>query len=355
MAPTPSLETNLNSPVGVEQSLPPAIVFTPGEPAGIGPDLALWLARQTLPCRLAVAADPELLADRARSLGTSIHLRDWKNEPHRPGSLQILETASLDAPVTPGILTTANARYVLNTLDCAVDGCVAGDFDALVTGPVHKGIINAAGIPFTGHTEYLAQRLRVSQAVMLLVAGNLRVALATTHVPLAEVSARLAALDLESVIRILATDVEHKFGIAEPRIAVCGVNPHAGEGGHLGCEESRIIAPVVARLRAQGYSVHGPVPADTAFTPTALRDTDVVLAMYHDQGLPVLKHQGFGRAVNVTLGLPIVRTSVDHGTALALAGTGAARPDSLRAALTLAVELGIASRPAVPSSTTSHP
>jgi len=349
MAPIPNSPTEPARSVSGVSSTPPAVVFTPGEPAGIGPDLAVWLAGQDLPLRLAVAADPVLLTSRARLLGTSIRLRDWRNDIHRPGSLQLLAVPALESPVTPGSPTTANARYVLGTLDRAVDACLEREFDALVTGPVHKGVINAAGVPFTGHTEYLAARLGVSQPVMLLVAGTLRVALATTHVPLAEVCTRLGELDLESVMRILATDLEAKFGIARPRIAVCGVNPHAGEGGHLGREETDIIAPVVARLSAQGYCVHGPVPADTAFTPTALRDTDVVLAMYHDQGLPVLKHQGFGHAVNVTLGLPILRTSVDHGTALTLAGTGAARPDSVQAALALAVDLAQAHRGALAS------
>ncbi len=335
MVPTPSSRTDAVAAAGAA----PAVVLTPGEPAGIGPDLAVWLAGQNLPWRVAVAADPDLLAARARLLGTSIRLRDWQNDTQRAGSLQVLPVPAMPAPVTPGSPVSANAQYVLETLDCAVDACLNERFDAMVTGPVHKGIINAAGIPFTGHTEYLAARLGVAQPVMLLVAGRLRVALATTHVPLAEVCARLADVDLESLVRTLATDLLRMFGIVKPRIAVCGVNPHAGEDGHLGREDIDIIAPVVARLRAQGYAVHGPVAADTAFTPEALRETDTVLAMYHDQGLPVLKHQGFGHAVNVTLGLPILRTSVDHGTALAIAGTGAARPDSLRAALALAVEV----------------
>ncbi len=303
--------------------------------------MAVWLARQALPCRLAVAADPALLAARAKALGVALELHEWRDAPHRPDALQVLPVPAPDAPVAAGRLEAANARYVLSTLDRAADGCLSEEFSALVTGPVHKGIINAAGIPFTGHTEYLAARSGATQPVMLLVADTLRVALATTHVPLCEVCTRLRHIDLCAIIRVLIADLKDKFAISTPRVAVCGVNPHAGDGGYLGTEEQRIIAPAVARLTAAGLAVRGPIPADTAFTPEALRDTDAVLAMYHDQGLPVLKHQGFGRAVNVTLGLPFLRTSVDHGTALDLAGSGAARPDSLDTALRLAIELAV--------------
>jgi len=246
---------------------------------------------------------------------------------------------------TPGRLDTANARYVLAVLDAALDGCATGRFDAIVTAPVHKGVINDAGVAFTGHTEYLAERTGAPQPVMMLVGGGLRVALATTHLPLARVSAALTAERLVSVLTILDADLRTKFGIAAPRILVCGLNPHAGEGGHLGREEIEVIEPVLRRLQAQGLHLTGPVPADTAFLPERLTGQDAVLAMYHDQGLPVLKRAAFGHGVNVTLGLPVVRTSVDHGTALDLAGTGRADAGSLQAATRLAFELCASRRP----------
>lgn len=317
----------------------PAVVLTPGEPAGIGPDLVVALSQTPLPCRLAVAADPGLIASRAQDLNVRVRFIGWHNQPHQPGLLQILEVPSLAAPVHAGVLEPANAQYVLSTLDRAVDCCLAGMFDALVTGPIHKGAINDAGISFSGHTEYLAHRTCAPTPVMLLVADDLRVALATTHMPMADVSRHLQPERLEQLIRVLVADLAAKFGIAEPRISVCGLNPHAGEGGHLGREEIDVIAPVIARLRREGMQLRGPVPADTAFTPPQLKRTDVVLAMYHDQGLPVLKHYGFGRGVNCTLGLPIIRTSVDHGTALQLAGTGNADCGSLLAAVRLAIKL----------------
>jgi len=316
----------------------PAIVLTPGEPAGIGPDLALQIAGAALPCALAVVADPQLLTARARLLGLDVRLRDWDGAGHVPGELAVCPVA-LARPADPGRADPANARYVLATLDRAVRGCLSGEFAALVTGPVHKGVINDAGIPFTGHTEYLAQRSGAPRPVMLLAARDMRVALVTTHLPLAEVSRHVTPQSLSEVIRVLHRDLREKFGIARPRILVCGLNPHAGEGGHLGREEIEVIIPTLEALRREGLDLIGPMPADTAFTARHWKDADAVLAMYHDQGLPVLKHYGFGEAVNVTLGLPFVRTSVDHGTAFDLAGTGRADPGSLRAALRMAIEL----------------
>jgi 4-hydroxythreonine-4-phosphate dehydrogenase len=302
---------------------PPIIAVTTGEPAGIGPELCAGLLQHDWACRLVLVGDRGLLERRAaRALPDA-------------GVLHV----PLAAPSAPGRLDPANAAYVLALLDAAVDGCMAGRFDAIVTAPVHKGVINDAGVPFTGHTEYLAERTAAPLPVMMLVGGGLRVALATTHLPLAAVSAAITARRLEDVLRILDHDLRVKFGLAGPAILVCGLNPHAGEGGHLGREEIEVIEPVLDRLRAAGLRLTGPVPADTAFLPERLAGHDAVLAMFHDQGLPVLKHASFGHAVNVTLGLPIVRTSVDHGTALELAGTGRADPGSLHAAVRLAVEL----------------
>jgi 4-hydroxythreonine-4-phosphate dehydrogenase len=251
----------------------------------------------------------------------------------------------LAVPSRPGRLDPANARYVLALLDAALDGCVDGRFAAMVTAPVHKGVINDAGVPFSGHTEYLAERTATPLPVMMLVGGGLRVALATTHLPLAAVSAAITAARLEAVLTVLDADLRAKFAIPAPRILVCGLNPHAGEGGHLGREELDVIEPTLRRLGQRGLQLTGPVPADTAFLPERLAGHDAVLAMYHDQGLPVLKRAAFGHGVNVTLGLPVVRTSVDHGTALDLAGTGRADPGSLRAAIDLAIELSAARRP----------
>jgi 4-hydroxythreonine-4-phosphate dehydrogenase len=319
----------------------PRIVLTPGEPAGIGPDLCVALSGRDFPAQLVAVADPDLLANRASRLGRPLTLIPFdEHEPpflHRPGSLHIYPVA-LRRPCRPGRLEPANAPYVLDTLRIACDGCLSGRFDALVTGPVHKGVINDAGLPFTGHTEFLAERC-AAEPVMMLAAPGLRVALATTHLPLNEVAAHITRHSLERVIRILHRDLRRRFGLAAPRILVCGLNPHAGEGGHLGGEEQDVIAPLLRDLRAEGMRLAGPVPADSAFLPSQLEKTDAVLAMYHDQGLPVLKHVGFGRAINITLGLPIIRTSVDHGTALGLAGSGAADPGSLLAAITAAVDL----------------
>jgi 4-hydroxythreonine-4-phosphate dehydrogenase len=305
-------------------SATPTIAVTTGEPAGVGPELAAaLLANDWQGARVVLVGDRALLEQRGG----------------RPIPAPNLLHVPLAAPSHPGRLDTANARYVLDLLDAAVEGCIAGRFDAMVTAPVHKGIINDAGMPFTGHTEYLADRTGARLPVMMLVGGGLRMALATTHLPLSAVSAAITAERLAAVLTILDTDLQVRFGIAAPRILVCGLNPHAGEGGHLGREELDVIEPTLLRLRAAGLQLTGPVPADTAFLPERLAGHDAVLAMYHDQGLPVLKRAAFGAGVNVTLGLPIVRTSVDHGTALDLAGTGRADPGSLVAAARLAVEL----------------
>jgi len=306
----------------------PSIAVTSGEPAGIGPELCAALLADPVEARLTIIGDRGLLE---RAAG-------------RPLPAERILHVPLLKPSAPGRLDPQNARYVLALLDAGIDGCLKGRFDALVTAPVHKGVINDAGIPFTGHTEYLAKRCGAALPVMMLVGGGLRVALATTHLPLAQVSVALTADRLEQVIRVLDADLRAKFALAAPRILVCGLNPHAGEGGHLGREEIEVITPVLEWLRMEGVGLTGPVPADTAFLPERLAGHDAVLAMYHDQGLPVLKHASFGHAVNVTLGLPIVRTSVDHGTALDLAGTGRADAGSLRAALGLATGLSFARR-----------
>jgi 4-hydroxythreonine-4-phosphate dehydrogenase len=316
----------------------PTLVFTPGEPAGIGPDLAVGLARRALPARLAVIADPEVLRQRAEQLGQTLIIDSWQGQIHAPGRLAVIPIHCVQ-PVRPGQLNPANARYVLRTLERAVDGCLAGEFDALVTGPVQKSVINDAGIPFTGHTEFLAARSNAALPVMMLAARDLRVALVTTHLPLSEVSGQITRQRLEQVVRVLHGDLRDKFGLPQPRIVVLGLNPHAGEGGHLGREEIDVISPVLEKLRGEGMNLVGPVPADTAFTGEQIARSDAFLAMYHDQGLPVLKHYGFGEAVNVTLGLPFIRTSVDHGTALDRAGRGDVDAGSLQAAIDMAVEM----------------
>ena len=323
------------------QHHPARLALTPGEPAGIGPDLCVRLAQTGHASELVVVADPELLQQSATTLGLPLTLIEHEPNtapaPQRAGTLHI-HPVPLVAPVRPGRLDTANAGYVIETLRIGCDGCLSGAFDALVTGPVHKGIINDAGVPFTGHTEFLAERCG-ADPVMMLVAPGLRVALATTHIPLTRVSQAITTEGLSRTLRTLDQDLRSRFGIPRPRILVCGLNPHAGEGGHLGREEIEVIAPSLAALRQEGLCLTGPVPADTAFVPNHLAEADAVLAMYHDQGLPVLKHLGFGRAVNVTLGLPILRTSVDHGTALDLAGTGRADLGSLIAAIACAEEM----------------
>jgi 4-hydroxythreonine-4-phosphate dehydrogenase len=325
----------------------PRVALTSGEPAGIGPEICLALAREPLPCELVCLGDRALLEERSRALGLAVTLADWradaKRSAHVPGTLTVLHLP-LAVPSTPGKGDPANAAYVLSLIDRAVEGTLAGQFDALVTAPVHKGIINEAGIAFTGHTEYLAERTGGARAVMLLVAGELRVALATTHLPLRAVSEAISVESLCEIIAILARELEQGFGVREPRIAVCGLNPHAGESGHLGDEELRVIAPSIERMRAAGVHLSGPLPADTVFVPQILGGFDAVLAMYHDQGLPVVKHSGFEQAVNVTLGLPLVRTSPDHGTAFDLAGSGRADHGSLLAAVQLAGRLAAARR-----------
>ena len=318
----------------------PRIALTSGEPAGIGPDVCLAIAARQLDCDLVCLGDRDMLAERARALGIKLELRPYDRASHRhvPGTLTV-EHHRLRAPACAGRLDARNSPWVLELLARACDGALAGEFAAIVTAPVHKGIINDAGIPFTGHTEFLADRTRAPRPVMMLATASLRVALATTHLPLARVSAAITGELLCEVLEIVDRDLARWWGIERPRIAVCGLNPHAGESGHLGDEEIRVIAPAVARMRERGLRVAGPLPADTAFVPRVLADFDVVLAMYHDQGLPVIKHAGFENAVNVTLGLPILRTSVDHGTALDLAGTGLADAGSLVAAIDLAVQL----------------
>ena len=317
--------------------------LTPGEPAGIGPDLCLLLAQQAQPAPLVAIASRELLAERAKQLGLNIELltvgpQQWPNSPAAAGSLYVWDTP-LATPAVPGKLTPANAAYVLQTLTRAGQGCLDGTFAGMITAPVHKGVINEAGIAFSGHTEFLAELTHTQQVVMMLATHGLRVALVTTHLPLKDVAAAITAERLERVTRILHADLQGKFGIAQPRILVCGLNPHAGEGGHLGREEIEIIEPTLERLRNTGMNLIGPLPADTLFTPKYLEQADAVLAMYHDQGLPVLKFKGFGAALNVTLGLPIIRTSVDHGTALDLAGTGKVDIGSLQVALETAYQM----------------
>lgn len=324
--------------------MPPLrFALTPGEPAGIGPDLCLLLSREAQPHPLIAIASRQLLEQRARTLGVDINLIEVTAErlpaaPAAAGSLYVWDTP-LGAEATAGKLDTANAAYVLQTLTRAGQGCLDGLFDGMITAPVHKGVINDAGIAFSGHTEFLADLTRTQQVVMMLATRGLRVALVTTHLPLKDVAAAITTERLERVTRILHADLVDKFGLSQPRILVCGLNPHAGEGGHLGREEIEVIEPCLQRLRAEGMNLVGPLPADTLFTPKHLEHCDAVLAMYHDQGLPVLKYKGFGAAVNVTLGLPIIRTSVDHGTALDLAGTGRIDGGSLQVALETAYQM----------------
>ena len=316
------------------------IALTPGEPAGIGPDLCLLLAQQAHTVELVTICDPELLQQRATQLNLPFRFRLFDStqaaQPSAAGELCILPV-KMRAPVQCGVLDPRNARYVLDTLDAAIDGCQSRQFDALVTGPLHKGNINDAGIPFSGHTEYLAAATRTEDVVMLLATDNLRVALVTTHLPLSQVSSCITPDRLQRVIHVLHTDLQSRFGIDRPRIKVCGLNPHAGEGGHLGREEIEVIIPTLQGLRKEGIDLLGPLPADTVFNKESIKDCDAILAMYHDQGLPVLKHSSFGQAVNITLGLPIIRTSVDHGTALELAGTGHVDTGSLQMAITSAI------------------
>jgi len=312
----------------------PTIAVTAGEPAGIGPEICGALAKAVLPARIVVIADRALLRER-----TGVALPDFAGGCTATEAGVSVLHVPLAAPAVAGKLNVANSAYVLRTLGIASDGCTDRLFDAMVTAPVHKGIINDAGIAFTGHTEFLAERTQAPHVVMMLVGGGLRVALATTHVALKDVASHITRTGLAQSLRVLHHDLLHHFGITEPRIAVAGLNPHAGESGHLGREEIDVIAPVIAELCAAGMHLSDPLPADTLFNPQRLKNYDAVLAMYHDQGLPVLKYASFGAGVNVTLGLPIIRTSVDHGTALDIAGRGTADAGSLIEAVKLAIEL----------------
>ncbi len=318
------------------------VVITPGEPAGIGPDLVVQLAQRSWPVELVICADASVLEARAKLLNLPLTLLPYQAEntplPQQAGTLTLLPVP-LRTPVVPGQLSTENGHYVVETLARACDGCLSGEFAALITGPVHKGVINDAGVAFTGHTEFFEERSHSEKVVMMLATEELRVALATTHLPIKAVSEAITPDLLRDVIAILHHDLRTKFGIADPHVLVCGLNPHAGEGGHMGTEEIDTIIPVLDEMRAQGMNLSGPLPADTLFQPKYLDHADAVLAMYHDQGLPVLKYQGFGRGVNITLGLPFIRTSVDHGTALDLAGQGKADVGSFITALNLAIKM----------------
>ena len=321
----------------------PRLAITSGEPAGIGPDLCVQLSQHDIDAQLVVFADPHLIEQRANKLNISLDIKilnsiDRHCDKQRAGILYVFPV-ELARPVQIGKLNPANVNYVLNMLDQATHACLDGYYQGLVTGPLHKGVINDAGVKFSGHTEYLAELTKAPLPVMMLQTKGLRVALVTTHLPLRDVADAITQQSLTSVIEILHRDLSNKFGITHPEIYVCGLNPHAGEGGHLGNEELTIIEPVLERMRKQGMVLHGPLSADTIFSPKNLQKADAFLAMYHDQGLPVLKYKGFGEAVNITLGLPIIRTSVDHGTALALAGTGKSDQSSFLLAINSAMEL----------------
>ncbi len=333
---------NLQSPPATSsgRNALPLIAVTTGEPAGIGPEICMAAAAVGgIPARLVFIGDRELLASRATLSGGARSIRDYGRQAKTaPGDVEVLH-CPLKGDSRPGQLDPANARDVLDTIDRAIAGCASGEFAAMVTAPVSKAVINDAGIGFTGHTEYLAAQTHTGAVVMMLVGGGLRVALATTHLSLADVPGAVTREGLDVTLRIIVRELRERFGITAPRVLVAGLNPHAGEGGHLGREEIEVIAPAIARLRAEGLEVEGPIPADTVFVPARMAAADCVLAMYHDQGLPVLKYASFGGGVNVTLGLPFIRTSVDHGTALDLAGSGRADAGSLVAAVKLACEL----------------
>jgi 4-hydroxythreonine-4-phosphate dehydrogenase len=325
------------------------IALTPGEPAGIGPDICIQAAQRSFPASIVVIADPDLLLGRARQLRLPISLKEYQpNGDTRiqpAGTIEILPVRC-PQPAVSGIPNPENAAYVLNTLKRAADGCMKGEFAAMVTGPVNKGVINSAGIQFTGHTEYLAGITATHDVVMMLATPGLRVALVTTHLALKDIFGGITRKRIEATLRITHDSLRRYFHISAPRLLVCGLNPHAGEDGNLGREEIEIISPVIDALRKDGLNIIGPKPADTSFLPAVLAGIDAVVAMYHDQGLPVLKHMGFGQAINVTFGLPIIRTSVDHGTALELAGTGFADVGSLNAAVSAAIEMAENSRSA---------
>lgn len=318
------------------------IAITPGEPAGIGPDLVLTIAQQAWPIQLIVVASKQLMEERAKQLNLPITLIDYdvhtKAKPQAKSTLTILDIP-LGQPAIAGTLDTNNGAYVVETLKVASDKNISGEFDAIVTGPVHKGLINKAGVPFSGHTEYFANQANCSDVVMMLATKGLRVALVTTHIPLAYVSKAITFERLQKVTRILHQDLKNKFGIESPKIFACGINPHAGEDGHLGREEIEVMEPAFTELRSEGINIIGPLPADTIFQQKYLKNADAILTMYHDQGLPVLKYKGFGSSVNITLGLPFIRTSVDHGTALELAGTGIADSGSMMEAINSAIYL----------------
>lgn len=325
----------------------PRIAVTSGEPAGVGPELCAALSGRRFAARLVVLGDAGLIAERAQAAGLKVRLRAYDPASDADdGALEVLHLP-LAVPSVARRLDVANARYVLSLLDRARDGCVSGEFAAMVTAPLHKGVINDAGVPFSGHTEYLADSTGTARVVMMLAGRTganadgpwLRVALATTHLPLSAVPAAITRESLTQTLRILDADLRTRFGIARPHIVVAGLNPHAGEGGHMGREEIDVIAPVLDALRAEGLDLEGPLPADTLFVPRHLDGADAVLAMFHDQGLPVLKYATFGHGINITLGLPIVRTSVDHGTALDLAGSGRADPGSLIEAVDAAIAM----------------
>lgn len=330
-----SLNTVLNKSSNSAQPL----VITAGEPAGIGPELCVRLA-SAMP-DVVVIADKHLLQQRAEQLGIPLQIRDWGIDSTTATGMPSLSVIHipLAVPSVAGKLNVTNSAYVLETLRRAVQGCQSGEFSGMVTAPVHKGIINDAGIPFTGHTEFLAEQTHTPQVVMMLAGGGMRVALATTHLALRDVPDAITAPLLENVLRIIHRDLQRRFGMAEPRILVAGLNPHAGESGHMGREEIEVMIPVLDKLRLEGMNVSVPLPADTLFTPDKLARCDCVLAMYHDQGLTVLKHASFGQGVNITLGLPVIRTSVDHGTALDLAGTGRADSGSLLEAIKVAAQM----------------
>jgi 4-hydroxythreonine-4-phosphate dehydrogenase len=326
----------------VSKSLP-RIVITAGEPAGIGLDLCVLLAHQAIDADVCVIADQDALSERAKQLGMPLNIQSAETKTPRQkhignGSLKLIHQPT-KASVVAGKLNPQNSAYVLNMLSTALNGCQQGIFDAMVTAPVHKGIINDAGIAFTGHTEFLAEQTNTKQVVMMLVGGGMRVALATTHLPLTQVSQAISSDSLTQIIRILHHDLVHHFGIQQPNIMVAGLNPHAGENGYLGDEEIKTIQPVLEALKKEGMNLIGPLPADTMFSQKNIAKADAFLAMYHDQGLAVLKHASFGEGVNISLGLPIIRTSVDHGTALELAGKGNIEIGSMLAAIKLATQL----------------
>ncbi len=319
----------------------PKIVISAGDPAGIGPDIIALALQNPIEAVIAVAADPAVMVDRAHSIGLRVEVKEVDPElhqdPHQVGLISVLPCPCPES-VLPGLLNPANAQQVIQAIDLATDLCLREKYQALVTAPVNKAAINDGGIPFSGHTEWIAERCGSFDPVMMLASSSLRVCLATTHLPLADVPGAITADRLRSVIKVMHTDLSMLYQLESPRIGVCGLNPHAGEGGYLGMEEQRVITPLMQELNDEGMNLIGPLPADTAFTSQQLSDLDAVLAMYHDQGLPVVKHQGFGQVVNVTLGLPVIRTSVDHGTALSLAGTGNASAESMLTSIRLAVE-----------------